>query len=96
MNISLNDSLVLRPEVVFRELDDEAVLLNLKTGTYFGLDPVGTRVWQLLVEDGSLARVLETLLQEYEVEPATLEWDLLNLSRQLCEHGLGDLVAAQS
>src|SRR3990170_6048442 len=76
MNVSLKDSLVIRQEVVFRELGDEAVLLNLRTGSYFGFDPVGTRIWQLIVEHGSLARVLESMLEEYEVEPGMLERDL--------------------
>jgi hypothetical protein len=95
MNISLRDSLVIRQEVVFRELGDEAVLLNLKTGTYFGFDPVGARIWRLIVEHGSLARVLEVMLEEYEVEPGMLERDLLELCRQLCAKGLGDLVPAR-
>ena len=32
-------------EVLFQELHGEGVLLNLKTGVYFGLDPVGARIW---------------------------------------------------
>ena len=96
MNISLKDSLAIRPQVVFRQLDNEAVLLNLETGTYFGLDPVGTRIWQLIVHHGLLVRVLEALLEEYEVEPARLERDLLDLCRQLSEKGLGEVVSPQS
>ena len=96
MNISLNDSLVIRPDVVFRELEDEAVLLNLKTGTYFGLDPVGTSIWRLIVQHGSLALVLEAMLEEYEVEPLMLERDLLELCRRLCANGLGDVISGDS
>ena len=77
MNLSVNDSLAICREVVFRELGDEAVLLNLRTGTYFGLDPVGANIWRLIVQHGSLARVLEAMLEEYEAEPQTLERDLL-------------------
>lgn len=90
--MSLTDSLVVRPDVVFRELDGEAVLLNLETGTYLGLDKVGTRIWQLLVQHGSLAKVLDAMLEEYEVDPKRLEHDLLDLCGQLCANGLGDLV----
>jgi len=47
---TLRDSIIIPDDVLFRELDGEAVLLNLKTGIYFGLNPVATRMWQLIVE----------------------------------------------
>lgn len=91
MEISLRDSLSVPAAVVFRHLDDEAVLLNLKSGVYFGLNDVGARVWQLIVEQRTLARVLEALVAEYAAEPDVLERDLLNLSRELHEKGLVEL-----
>ena len=94
MDLSLNDSIVIPDDVLFRELDGEAVLLNLKTGTYFGLNPVATRMWQLMAEQRSLARVLETMVREYEVDPQVLENDLLELSRQLCAGGLCQVAGA--
>ena len=75
-------------DVVFRDLAGEAVLLNLATGTYFGLDPVGTRVWQLIGEDGTTETVLEALLAEYEVDEGTLRSDVEALIRALLEKGL--------
>ena len=93
MSLTLNDSIIIPEDVLFRELDDEAVLLNLKTGTYFGLDPVGTRIWQLIVEERSLTRVLEAMLVEYDADRAVLEHDLLELSRQLCASGLCEVPA---
>ena len=88
-------SIVIPADVVYRVLDEESVLLNLRNGTYFGLDPVGTRAWQLMVEHGSLARVLELLLEEYEVDRDVLERDLLSLGRRLCESGLAEVVAPE-
>ena len=46
-------------EVIFRELDGEAVILNLDTGIYFGLDAVGTRIWRLIEERKPLRIVLD-------------------------------------
>jgi hypothetical protein len=79
-------------DVVFRELDGEAVLLNLKTGVYFGLDAVGTRIWQLLGEHGELARVARAVQEEYDVAAARSEADLLRLVAQLREKGLIEVV----
>ena len=93
MDLSLNNSIAIPDDVLFRELDGEAVLLNLKTGTYFGLNPVATRMWQLIAEQHSLARVLETLAGEYEADRLVLENDLLELGRQLCASGLCTVAA---
>ena len=74
--------------VVFRELDGEAVILNLDSGMYFGLDRVGTRVWQILEQDGHLAAVVERLLDEYDVAPDVLRADVARLVAALVEKGL--------
>lgn len=86
--LSLHDSLSVPPAVLFRYVEGETVILNSDTGTYFGLDAVGTRLWQLIVEHGSLRQVYDAALQEYAVEPVELENDLLALAQQLQERGL--------
>jgi len=88
MELSLRDSLAVAPDVVFRELDGEAVILNLESGIYFGLDQVGTRIWQLIQEHGSLQKVFETMCDEYDVGSDTLERDLLQLVDELYAKGL--------
>ena len=75
-------------DVVFRDLAGESVLLNLSTGTYFGLDAVGTRLWHLVTEHGSTALVLETLLAEYDVDAIRLQKDVDALIEQLLAKGL--------
>ena len=85
---SLNDSVKIDDQVVFRELEGEMVLLNLETGIYFGLDPTGTRIWMLLREHESLQQVFEVLLQEYDVPEPVLKADLLRLAREFSSPGL--------
>ena len=75
-------------DVVFRDLAGEVVLLNLATGTYFGLDAVGTRVWHLIGEQGSKEKVIRVLLAEYEVEENRLRRDLDDLIGRLRAQGL--------
>jgi hypothetical protein len=87
--ISLKDAFSVSEDAVFRELEGEAVLLNLDSGTYFGLDQMGTTMWNLLREHGSLQTVFEMLLQQYDVESDVLEQDLLGLVAELCGKGLG-------
>lgn len=70
------------------DLGKEAVILNLKTGVYHGLDPVGARIWNLLQEPRTVNDILDALLNEYEVEPDRCERDLLALLQQLASEGL--------
>ena len=74
--------------VVSRELEGEAVMLNLESGVYFGLDEVGTRIWALIQEHGSLRKVFEVMQGEYDVAPPALESDLLRLVEELRAKGL--------
>ena len=75
-------------DVVFRDLAGESVLLNLSTGTYFGLDAVGTRLWHLIAEHGLTASVIETILAEYDVDALRLQKDVDALIDQLLAKGL--------
>ena len=81
------------PDVLYQELNGESVLLNLATEKYFGLDPVGTRVWQLLSEGVSLEAAFATLLQEYEVDEPRLRADVAKLVSELESAQLVTLVA---
>jgi coenzyme PQQ synthesis protein D (PqqD) len=83
-------------DVVFRLLGEEAVLLNLATGTYFGLDDVGTRMWQLMSEHRSTDKVIEIMLEEYEVDESLLQSDLDRLVKDLTENGLVKLDAQEA
>ena len=74
--------------IVSRELEGEAVMLNLESGAYFGLDEVGTRIWALIQEHGSLRKVLEVMQSEYDVAPEILQNDLLRLVEELRGKGL--------
>jgi hypothetical protein len=90
---TLASVVAVNPDVAFRELDGEMVLLDLAKGTYFGLDQVGARIWTLIGDRASLSTVFETLAAEYEVAPLVLERDLLALVDDLCAKGLTHVVA---
>ncbi len=74
--------------VLFQKLDRDAVLLNLKTEQYYSLDGVGTRIWQLLGETGSLEATVRRMLAEYTVDEATVRADTLALADKLAARGL--------
>ena len=86
--LSLASRLRIPEGVLAHNLQDEEVILNLNTGVYFGLDPVGARIWHLLQEQQSPQKVLDSLLAEYEVVEDQCAQDLLSLLVLLKEKGL--------
>jgi len=90
-NPSLPTRVSISDHVLFQEIEGECVLLNMASEQYFGLDDVGTRVWQLLVEDGDPAKALSQLQQVYDVDELTLRIDLAKLLAQLSSEGLVSL-----
>src|SRR3954465_5917416 len=85
--------IVISADQVSCGLGDEAAIVNLKNGVYYGLDPVGARIWSVLREPVTFAQVRETLLREYDVEPETLECDVRSFLEQLEEQGLIEITA---
>jgi len=75
-------------DVVFRELGGETVLLNLRTGVYYGLNETGAAMWSQLVECRDPARVLAALARDYAIAPDRLARDLKELIAALTEKGL--------
>ena len=75
-------------EVLQQEIGGEAVLLDLASESYFGLDPVGTRIWALLDGSNSLRSVHAQLCREYEADAARIEGDVLVLCQSLLDAGL--------
>jgi hypothetical protein len=89
MTLRDESRITLSAEQVSAELDGEAVVLNLRDGVYFGLNPVGTRVWALLKEaPRSVADLREAILAEYDVGFQQCDDDLRSLLTSLDEHGL--------
>ena len=75
-------------EVLMQEVGDEVVLLDLASERYFGLDPVGARIWSLISAEPLLGKVHAELCEQFEAESDLIRDDLLALIRQLADAGL--------
>ena len=80
--VTLENRFAVSDDVIFRALGEESVILSLDTGMYFGLDPVGTRIWTLL-PDRNLAQVAEVIHEEFEADLPQIQRDVLELVDQL-------------
>ena len=86
--ISVHSIVSATPEQVSCPLGEEAAILNLKNTVYYGLNPVGARVWSLLQKPRSVGELRDALLEEYDVEAEQCERDLLGLLEKMRSEGL--------
>ncbi len=91
--ITLQSHIKLSDDVLVQEVEGEAVLLDLKSEQYFGLDAVGVQLWRSLEADGRLSNAHTSLLAIYDVAPEQLASDLIRIVTELEQAGLA-LVAA--
>lgn len=91
--MDLNQKITFADTVFAQEVDDEMVILDMESENYFGLDEVGTSIWQAMQEHGTLQDVFDALLEQYDVEPEVLEKDLSDFVEKLLESGLVEVKA---
>ena len=92
--LDLATKVMARKDVLGAELGAEVSLLNVKSGIYFTLNAVGASVWRQIQEARSLAGIKQQLLEEYDVDAARCESDLLQLVSELQTLGLIELIPA--
>ena len=81
-------SLLRSSDQVSCDLQGETAILQLSTGVYYGLDPVGARIWTLLAQPATVASLTETIVAEFDVDPGRCMLDIVALLDDLDEHGL--------
>jgi hypothetical protein len=86
--LNLNSTVSIAQDVVSCDLVDEAAILNMKDGVYYGLNPVGARIWNLIQNPLKVKEILEVLVDEYDVDEETCQTDLMELLNQLLEKEL--------
>lgn len=86
--LSLNSTVSIAKDVVSCDLVDEAAILNMKDGIYYGLNPVGAWIWNLIQKPIKVNEILDKLLEEYDVEKDVALNDMMELLEQLLENEL--------
>jgi len=75
-------------EVVAAEMDGEIVMISIENGKYYGMDAIGSRIWELIEAPQSVAEVVRILGEEYEVEQQQCQADILGFLDCLHKEGL--------
>lgn len=84
MSISLTSKITANPSVFSAEVHGELVLFDPDKGCYYGAGPVGQRIWSLIVENGSVGSIVETIVSEFDVDQETAEQDVISFISELC------------
>ena len=92
--LSLHTIVVATSEQVSCPLGEESAILNLKNSVYYGMNPVGARVWDLLQQPKSVTELRNALLEEFEVDEVRCGGDLLALLETMRSEGLIEICGA--
>jgi hypothetical protein len=84
-NITADDIVRQTDNLVASDIDDEKVMMSVEKGCYYGLDPVGSRVWELIEAPIRVSDLVDALLLKYDVDRRTCEQDVLAFLQEL--HG---------
>jgi hypothetical protein len=84
-NINVQLTITRNDDIIFSEMGDEIVMMSIDKGEYYGLDPVGKRIWELLEKPEPVSTVCDTLYREYDVAPDKCKQDVLVFLDQLFE-----------
>ena len=89
--LSAESSIVLSKDQASCDLAGETAIVNLRSGVYFGLDPMGTHIWKLLREPVTFRDLCDALIDRYDVDGSRLESDMRAFLNALADHGLVDI-----
>ena len=78
------------------EIDDEAALLNLDTGVYYGLDRMGAYIWRLLSNPISVRKLQEQIVREYNADASVVEKDVTDFLNEMQSAGLIDVTSTET
>jgi hypothetical protein len=74
--------------VTFEVVADEAILIDINTGTYFSLNEVGTEFWEMLDGEQTIEQHATIIASKYEVETSVVVADLLELAEEMAKDKL--------
>ncbi|MFC2086797.1 lasso peptide biosynthesis PqqD family chaperone [Bacteroidota bacterium] len=85
MSLLLNlESVINRnPNIIASEIDEEKVMMSIEMGEYFGIDKIGSRIWDMIEKKIKIKELIENLQEEFEVDQPTCEHDVFEFLTEL-------------
>ncbi|MFP4059898.1 MAG: lasso peptide biosynthesis PqqD family chaperone [Bacteroidales bacterium] len=88
LKLTKNSIIQRKTELLFSKMDEEVVMMNIDKGEYYGLDEIGSRIWQILEKPVHFNDIIQTLTDEYDVEETTCRDDVAAFLKELHEKDL--------
>jgi len=86
--LELDSRIVRDSDLIAADMDGEVVMMSMQRGEYFGLNPVGSRIWELLESPIQIGDLCAQLEREFTIDTARCRAEVLTFTRELLEHGL--------
>jgi hypothetical protein len=91
VTLSESSTVIAARNQISSDLAGDAVILNLNSGIYYGLDSIGAAIWQCIQQPMTVSDIRDTLLHEYDVDPAQCMAELIALLKEMLNEGLIDV-----
>jgi len=75
-------------------LDDELVMMSVERGSYYGLDPVGSKIWELLEEPLTVSELVSKLVDIYDVDQSVCERETIEFLESMQDEKLVEPASA--
>lgn len=91
MNLELSQKITRHSDMLSAEIGGEAIMMSIENGAYFGLNPVATRIWDLIEQPKSVAALIQTITDEYEVSSEQATDDVQVFVADMIERGIAQI-----
>ena len=88
MTLNVDSVISRNPQIISSKMDNEVVMMNIEKGNYYGLNRVGSEIWEKMSEPLTFTALCETLLQEFNVEKEQCEKEVAAYLEKLVNEGL--------
>jgi len=86
--IDINTRLTKNRAIVSNKMDNETVMMSIENGEYYGINPIGSRIWELLDRPAAIADLCESLMEEYDVSAEDCRRDVAEFIGKLLDKDL--------
>lgn len=76
--INLQSIIARNQEIIHNDIDGEVVIMSIAKNNFYGIDKIGSHIWELLENSRSVEEIITTMMQNYEVERETCEKDVID------------------
>ncbi len=91
MLLELSQTITRHSDMLSAEIGGEAIMMSIEKGAYFGLNPVATRIWDLIEQPKSVAALIQTITDEYEVSTEQATDDVQVFVADMIERGIAQI-----